>query len=71
MIALTVQIYQKADQLRVKTETENETLDRGWDWGREIGQLESDIEAADEIRNHLLGVIADIDWKKMIQKVES
>ena len=70
MKALIVYIYQTNDQLRVKTETEQETIDRGWDWGSEIGQLESYSEAADELRNHLLGVIADLNWQKMIKRSE-
>ena len=54
--------------LQVITETPSSYQNRGFIWGRNIGEIDNYSEAAAEVRNHLLGVIASINWKSWIEK---
>lgn len=70
MKAMTIYLVDTGDQLRCITFTRGLCKDKGWDWGsEEIHQLESYSEAAEAVRNHLLGCIADIDWRSRIEKL--
>jgi len=69
MKVMTIHLEDDGDTLRVITNTPNHHLDRGFTWGRKIGEIDSYPEAADEIRNHLLGVIADVNWKSWIERL--
>ena len=70
MKAITIHLFDTGDQLRCVTMTSGCHMDKGWDWGREeIHQLDGYSEATEAVRNHLLGVIADIDWRSRIEKL--
>ncbi len=71
MKVLTIYITSDNDQVRVISETENTHRDSGFDWGRGVHEMDGYSEAADTIRNHLLGVIADIDWRKVIERIDA
>ena len=62
MKALTVYLFDTQDQIRCVTFSKGQCKDVGWDFDK----LESDSEAAELIRNYLLGVVADINWSSRI-----
>jgi len=51
-----------AQKLRVITDTQNMHIDVGIDFDGYPALVKN-------TRNHLLGVIADIDWEKVIQRI--
>ena len=62
MEVMRIYLEDKDDQLRVITDTKNLHCDCGMDFE------EGYPEVAKLTRNHLLGVIADMDWGKWIQR---
>ena len=71
MKVMEIRLEDDGNRIGVITETNNYRLDFGILWGRQIGEVESDSEAAEAIRNHLLGVIADINWQKQLARVKT
>lgn len=69
MKVMTIHLDDEGDTLRVITDTPSTHYDRGFTWGHQIGEIDGYTEAADEVRNHLLGVIADVNWKSWIEKL--
>lgn len=69
MKVMTIYLFDTGDQLRCVTMSAGMCKDMGWDWGRAIGEIDGYSEAADAVRNHLLGCIADIDWRSRIERL--
>jgi len=69
MKAMTIYLFDTGDQIRCVTFGRGKCHDMGWDWGRATGQVDGYSEAAEAVRNHLLGVIADVDWRSKIESL--
>ncbi len=71
MKVMEIRLEDDGERIAVITDTNNYHLDYGILWGGQIGDVLTDSEAAKTIRNHLLGVIADIDWQKQLNRVQT
>lgn len=68
---LTVYIEDTGDQLRVITDTPNYHKDSGYNWDGSSPYMDGESAAADTIRNHVLGVVADLNWQSWVYKAVS
>lgn len=71
MKVMEIRLEDDGERIAVITDTGNSHLDFGILWGNRIGEVESESEAVKTIRNHLLGVIADIDWQKQLRRIQT
>lgn len=71
MKVMEIRLEDNGEKIAVITDTKNVHYDFGILWGRQTGDVESNSEAAKAIRNHLLGVIADVDWQKQLERTQS
>jgi len=71
MKVMEIRLEDDGDRIAVMTQTPHTYLDFGIIWGRSCSEVETNSEAADAIRNHLLGVIADVDWQKQLERTQA